>query len=76
VQNERTNETKTSMLSSEGYFSVDANFSDFMANPASPWIAENDTLIVEARDSMGTNSTTKFPVNMCFDRQEVGLDLS
>lgn len=57
--NERTGQTKTAEPSHEGWFSFDADYTDYLADRKAPWVADGDTVKVEARDNFSVlNSTT------------------
>ncbi len=70
--NERTGQVKTGNASLEGSFSFDADYADYLANSAAPWVVDGDTVRVEAKDAAGRQSNSTITVDMAKDRQEVG----
>lgn len=74
--NERTGQKKVSEPSSEGWFSFDADFVDYLANNTAPWVADGDSVKVEAKaedsEGAGVQNSTAVIVNLTEDRQEIG----
>ena len=71
--NERTGQTKTVEPSSEGWFSFDARYADYLADSITPWAADGDTVKIEARDAAGRQSSNTTAIDMAEDGQEVGV---
>jgi hypothetical protein len=71
--NERTGQVKASQTSSEGYFSFDASYADYLANSTAPWVANGDSVKVQAKDAAGKQSSATVIINMTADRQEIGI---
>ncbi|MFQ6072195.1 MAG: hypothetical protein ACE5KT_05770, partial [Methanosarcinales archaeon] len=60
---------KTSPVTADGWYSVDGNFSDYLANETAPWVADGDFLEITAvkGDKIGSTILT---VNLSVDRQQ------
>jgi hypothetical protein len=71
--NERTGQTKTAEPSSEGSFSFDADYADYLANSTAPWVADGDTVKIEAKDAAGRQGNNTITIDMAEDGQEVGV---
>jgi hypothetical protein len=68
VTNTRTGGSKQSVVAS-GYYSVDGDFLDYLANDTSPWVADGDILLIEAVKDQNIGNTT-LTVNMSMDKQQ------
>lgn len=71
--NERTGQVKAAEPSSEGWFSFDADYADFLANSTTPWIADGDMVRVEAKDAAGRQGNNTTTIDTAEDGQEVGI---
>lgn len=71
--NERTGQVKMANTSSEGSFSFDADYADYLANGTAPWAADGDTVRIDARDAMGRQGNSTITIDMVEDGQEVGV---
>ncbi len=71
--NERTGQMKISEPSSGGWFSFDASFIDYLANSTAPWVADGDSVKLEAKNAAGKKNSTTVIVNLTEDRQEIGM---
>ncbi|MCX6669844.1 MAG: hypothetical protein NTV25_08615 [Methanothrix sp.] len=72
--NERTGQEKTEKTASEGWFSIDADYSDYLANSTAPWVADGDRIRLEVSDGARRESSTIVSINMTEDSQEARLD--
>ncbi len=70
--NERTGQVKTARIVSGGFFSVDANYSDYLADSTNPWVADGDKVRLEMGHGGHSNSTI-LSIDLSTDRQEAGL---
>ncbi|MCK5108826.1 MAG: hypothetical protein KAR25_03965, partial [Methanosarcinales archaeon] len=68
VTNARTGGFKQSVVAS-GYYSVDGDFLDYLANDTSPWVADGDILLIEAVKDQNMGNTTLI-VDMSMDKQQ------
>jgi len=73
--NERTGQTKEADPSSQGWFSIDASFEDYMANSSAPWVADGDKVKLSARNAVGKENSTEILINLTADRQEADMNL-
>jgi hypothetical protein len=73
--NERTGQTKKADPNSEGWFSIDASYADYMANTSAPWVADGDKVKLSARNALGKENSTEILINMTADRQEADINL-
>jgi hypothetical protein len=73
--NERTGQTKKADPNSEGWFSIDASYADYMANTSAPWVADGDKVKLSARNAIGKENSTEILINMTADRQEADINL-
>ncbi len=73
--NERTGQEKTEKTTSEGWFSIDADYSDYLANSSAPWVADGDRIRLEASNGAGVVGSTNVTVNMTENEQEARLTL-
>ncbi len=71
--NERTGQTKTAEPSSEGWFSFDASYADYLSDSTSPWIADGDSMRIEAKNAAGRQNSSDITIDMAEDGQEVGV---
>jgi predicted secreted hydrolase len=78
--NERTGQTKITRPGSNGLFSIDSDFADYLAYLASdeangimPWVEEGDSIILEAADISGAKNSTTITINLSKDRQSIGI---
>jgi hypothetical protein len=70
--NERTGQMKTAEPSSEGWFSFDASYADYLASSTSPWVADGDAVKVNAKDLAGRQGNNTITIDMAEDGQEIG----
>lgn len=79
ARNERTGQEKTARVTSDGFYSLDADFSDYLADSTAPWVANGDQVKLEMRGTADTNNTTaaNIPINLSInlseERQEANL---
>ena len=73
--NERTGQTKKSDPSSQGWFSIDASYGDYLANSSAPWVADGDKVKLSARNAVGKENSTEILINLTADRQEADMNL-
>jgi len=75
ARNERTGQQKMTNVASNGFYSLDANFLDYLADRTAPWVAEGDRVKLEMMGQGGANSTVAvvLSINLSEDRQEVNL---
>jgi hypothetical protein len=69
--NERTGQVKIANAGSEGSFSFDADYADYLANGTAPWVADGDAVRVEARDAVDRQGNSTIMIDMAEDGQEV-----
>ncbi|MFB3764203.1 MAG: hypothetical protein ACE14P_03035 [Methanotrichaceae archaeon] len=70
--NERTGVVKTADPSPSGWFSIDCDFVDYLANSTAPWIANGDSVKVVAKDTVGNTNSSVVIANLTMDRQDIG----
>ncbi len=71
--NEMTNQVKTANVTSDGYYSVDASYIDYLANPEAPWVADGDKVKLEMFAGRSLVNSTVLPVDLSKDRQEANF---
>jgi hypothetical protein len=64
---------KTAETSSEGWFSFDADYADYLANGTAPWVADGDAVKIEARDAVGRQNSSAITTDLLLDKQETGM---
>lgn len=72
--NTRSGQVKTTDATAQGWFSLDADYTDYLANRSHPWVAEGDKVRLEAKDAVGNATSMELEVDMTLDRQEVDLN--
>ena len=72
--NQRSGQVKTTGLAAQGWFSIDADYVDYLANSSYPWVAEGDKVLLEAKDAAGNVTSTELLIDMTLDRQEVEMN--
>jgi hypothetical protein len=70
---ERTGQTKTAEPSSEGWFSFDASYADYLADSAAPWVADGDAVKVEVRDAAGRQNSSAITIDLTEGAQDAGI---
>ena len=75
ARNERTGQQKPARLASDGFYSLDADFMDYLADSTAPWVAQGDQVKLELREQGDANSTIEATVsiNLSENWQEVNL---
>jgi hypothetical protein len=73
--NERTGLTKKADPSSQGWFSIDASYADYMANSSAPWVADGDRVKLSAKNMLGKENSTEILINLTAGRQEANISL-
>lgn len=71
--NERTSQVKTAETTADGWFSIDANYADYLADSKAPWASTGDRIRLEVRDESGRSNSTEILVDLNKDSQEVDL---
>ncbi len=71
--NERTNQVKTAKVTSNGFYSVDASYADYLANPKEPWAADGDRVKLEMFEGESPGNSTVLTVDLSKDRQEANF---
>lgn len=71
--NQRTGQTKAAEPSSQGWFSFDASFEDYLFNRTAPWVSDGDILIVTATDGSGKEETAEIAIDMRKNSQDTGI---
>lgn len=66
--NERTGQRKEASATADGWFSIDADYDDYMANSTSPWISEGDRVLLEAD---GTRVTLEVEMELDGQRADI-----
>jgi len=73
--NERTGQTKEADPSSQGWFSIDASYEDYLANSSAPWVVDGDRVRLSARNALGKKNSTEILINLTADGQEADISL-
>jgi hypothetical protein len=79
AKNERTGQEKTAKIASGGFYSLDADYQDYLANNTAPWVANGDLVrLVLSLGPGDKNSTieTVLSVNLSEEKQEANFNLS
>jgi hypothetical protein len=71
AENQRTGQKKTAKATSEGWFSLDADYVDFLAESTAPWVANNDRITLSILDGGRTISRSNLTINLAEEKQEV-----
>ena len=75
--NERTGQVKVARVASNGFYSVDANYTDYLANSDAPWVADGDRVRLEMKldmnESQERGNSTVLSIDLSKDRQEANL---
>lgn len=75
--NERTGQVKMARVASNGFYSVDANYTDYLANSDAPWVADGDRVRLEVKQDMDKSherdNSTVLSIDLSRDRQETNL---
>lgn len=71
--NERSNQVKTARVATNGFYSVDANYIDYLANPKAPWVSDGDRVKLEMFGGQSPGNSTVLSVDLSKDRQEANL---
>ena len=71
--NEMTNQVKTAKISTDGFYSVDASYTDYLANSIAPWAADGDRLKLEMFGGKSPGNSTILSVDLSKDRQEANF---
>jgi hypothetical protein len=58
----------------EGWFSFDADYSDYLTNSTDPWIANGDMVRLEISDGVRKGNSTILLINKAENRQEANLN--
>jgi hypothetical protein len=74
--NERTGQIKKADPGSQGWFSIDARYADYLANSSAPWVADGDKVKLSARNAIGKENSTEILINLTTDRQEASIFLT
>jgi hypothetical protein len=72
--NERTGQSKTARAGLNGWFSIDADYADFLANGSAPWVGNGDRVRLEAEDSAGRKANSTVIVGLAEKSQNVRLN--
>jgi hypothetical protein len=79
AKNERTGQEKAAKIASSGLYSLDADYRDYLANNAAPWVANGDlvrlVLSLGPGDKKSTIATV-LSVNLSEEKQEANFNLS
>ena len=75
ARNERTGQEKAAVVASDGFYSLDADFPDYLADPAAPWVTQGDQVKLEMRGTEDADSTNAsiISINLSEERQEANL---
>jgi hypothetical protein len=75
--NERTGQAKITRPGSNGLFSIDGNFADYLDSDETdgmmPWVADRDNVTIEATDISGAKNSTTVTIDLSKDRQSIGI---
>ena len=71
--NERTGQEKIELTSSEGWFSFDADYLDYLTNSTAPWVADGDRVRLEISEGSRKGNSTVLLINKAEDQQEANL---
>lgn len=68
--NQRTGREKTAKATADGWFSLDADYEDYLANSSAPWVANGDRIKLAVLDKGTIVSETNLNIDMAEDKQE------
>jgi len=68
--NQRTGQEKTAKTTADGWFNLDADYGDYLANSSAPWVANDDRIKLTALEGGAIISETDLTINLTEDRQE------
>jgi hypothetical protein len=71
--NERTGQKKIELTSSEGWFSFDADYLDYLTNSTAPWVADGDRVKLEISNGARKGNSTVILVSRAESKQEANL---
>jgi hypothetical protein len=73
AENQRTGQKKTAKATADGWFSLDADYEDFLAEGTAPWVANNDRITLSILDDDRTISRSNLTINLAAAKQEVRI---
>ncbi len=77
--NERTGQVKVAKVASNTFYSVDANYPDYLANRDAPWVADGDRVKLEMKLDMNKSqkpgNSTVLSIDLSQDRQKANLKI-
>jgi hypothetical protein len=79
AKNERTGQEKTAKIASGGFYSLDADYQDYLADSTAPWVDDGDRVRLELRrepDGKNDTITTVLTINLSEEKQEANFNLS
>ena len=68
--NQRTGREKTANTTADGWFSLDADYEDYLANSSAPWVANKDRIKLAMLDRGKIISEAHLNIDMAEDKQE------
>ncbi len=68
--NQRTGQEKTANTTADGWFSLDADYEDYLANSSAPWVANGDRIKLAVLDKGTIVSEADLNIDMAEDKQE------
>lgn len=68
--NQRTGREKTAKVTADGWFSLDADYEDYLANTSAPWVANGDRIKLAMLDRGTIVSEANLNIDMAEDKQE------
>ncbi|HEX7445792.1 MAG TPA: hypothetical protein VF300_05325, partial [Methanothrix sp.] len=71
--NAMTNQVKAAKVSTDGFYSVDASYTDYLADSKAPWAADGDRVKLEVFEGRSPGNSTVLSVNLSKDRQEANF---
>jgi hypothetical protein len=74
--NERTGQSKTARAGGDGWFSIDADYTDFLANSSAPWVADGDRVRLDAEEGAGIRASDTVIVRLAEKGENVSLNMA
>jgi len=71
--NMRTGQRKMERASFDGWFSLDADYADYLADRKSPWVADGDRVLLSAGTDPGEGNASTISIDLKSERQRVDL---
>jgi hypothetical protein len=68
-----TNKVKRAKVSTDGFYSVDASYTDYLADSIAPWAADGDRVKLEMFGNESPRNSVVLSVDLSKDRQEANF---